>query len=157
MVKNIVCIAPDCDAQLPEGKTKYCSDTCYKRISQRIHRAKKKGETYELPVKEINQPKSATVRRGSLYDKFRNQGYASELIKDVITRQEVADALGCTAGHVARMLAAYREDLEKDIQAENWEVSDDAKQSLEDFKNFRDRYFLTEQGVPFETAKFHNN
>jgi hypothetical protein len=157
MVKNIVCIAPDCDAQLPEGKTKYCSDTCYKRISQRIHRAKKKGETYELPVKEINQPKSATVRRGSLYDKFRNQGYASELIRDVITRQEVADALGCTAGHVARMLAAYREDLEKDIQAENWEVSDDAKQSLEDFKNFRDRYFLTEQGVPFETAGFHNN
>ena len=55
------------------------------------------------------------------------------------------------------MLAAYREDLEKDIQAENWEVSDDAKQSLEDFKNFRDRYFFTEQGVPFETADFHNN
>ena len=157
MVKNIVCIAPDCDAQLPPNKTKYCSDTCYKRISQRIHRAKQKGQTYELPVKEINEPKSATVRRGSLYDKFRNQGYASELIKDQITRQEVANALGCTSGHVARMLAAFREDLEKDIQAENWEVSDDAKQSLDDFKNFRDRYFLTEQGVPFETAEFHHN
>ena len=53
---------------------------------------------------------------------LENQGYASELIRDVITRQEVADALGCTAGHVARMLAAYREDFKKDIQAENWEA-----------------------------------
>ena len=53
MVKNIICIAPDCDNTLPENKTKYCSDRCYKRISQRIHRAKEKGETYEIPVKEI--------------------------------------------------------------------------------------------------------
>ena len=157
MVKNIICIAPDCDNTLPENKTKYCSDRCYKRISQRIHRAKEKGETYEIPVKEINKPKAATIRRGALYDKFRNEGYASELIAEELTRQDVADALSCTTGHVARMLAAYREDLEKDIQAENWEVSDDAKQSLNDFKNFRDRYFLTELGVPFETAKFHNN
>ena len=157
MVKNIICIAPDCDNTLPENKTKYCSDRCYKRISQRIHRAKEKGETYEIPIKEINKPKAATIRRGALYDKFRNEGYAAELISEELTRQDVADALSCTTGHVARMLAAYREDLEKDIQAENWEVSDDAKQSLDDFKNFRDRYFLTELGVPFETANFHNN
>jgi len=157
MVRNIICIAPDCDTPLPENKTKYCSDTCYKRISQRIHRAKKKGETYELTKKEINQPKSATTRRGALYEKFRNEGYALDLIREEITRQDVANALGCTTGHIARMLAAYREDLEKDIQAENWEVSDDAKQSLSDFKNFRDRYFLTEQGIPFQTANFHDN
>ena len=53
-------------------------------------------------------------------------------------------------------MAAYREDIEIEAATQNWELSDDAKQSLKEFKGFRDRYFLTELGVPFETADFHN-
>jgi hypothetical protein len=156
MVNNVICIADECTAQLPPGKTKYCSQKCYRRESMRMYRAKKAGKEYTPPKKAVNAPKSATVRRGALYNKFKDEGYALDLINENIQQQEVADALSCSTAHVSRMLAAYREDLEKDIQAKDWEVSDDAKQSLEDFVNFRDRYFLTEQGIKFDTADFHN-
>tara|TARA_R100001594_G_scaffold148888_1_gene205200 strand:+ start:1055 stop:2866 length:1812 start_codon:yes stop_codon:yes gene_type:complete len=122
----------------------------------RIKRAKDKGEEYTLPIKDINQPQAATVRRGQYYEKFINEGYAVELLNGKITRQEVAAGLGCTVGNVARLMAAYREDIEIEAATQNWELSDDAKQSLKEFKSFRDRYFLTELGVPFETADFHN-
>ena len=153
---NVVCIADDCNNPLPPNATKYCSKKCYRRISMRIKRAKDKGEEYTLPIKDINQPQAATVRRGQYYEKFINEGYAVELLNGKITRQEVAAGLGCTVGNVARLMAAYREDIEIEAATQNWELSDDAKQSLKEFKSFRDRYFLTELGVPFETADFHN-
>ena len=156
MVNNVVCIADECTSPLPPGKTKYCSQKCYKRESQRIYRAKQKGEKYTPPKKSVNEPKSATTRRGALYNKFKDEGYALDLINENISQQEVANALSCSTAHISRMLAAYREDIQKDIQAKDWSVSDDAKQSLKDFVNFRDRYFLTEQGIPFETADFHD-
>ena len=153
---NIVCISEGCNETLPENATKYCSTRCYKRESQRIYRAKKKGEEYSLPVKELNQPKSATIRRGSLYKKFIDESYALDVVNENITSKEAADALHCSTAQISRMLAAYREDIQTQVDSANWEVSDDAKQALSDFKDFRDRYFLTELGVPFETADFHH-
>ena len=126
------------------------------REQKRKARYKEQGREYVPEVKEANKGKVTQVRRGALYDKFVNQGYALDLIQGRMDRQEIAKELGCTASHISRLLGAFQEDYEKDKQAENWEVSDDAKQSLEDFQNFRDRYFLTEQGIPFETANFHH-
>ncbi len=154
---NVVCISEGCNEALPENSTKYCSKTCYKRESQRAYRAKKDGKEYELPVKELNQPKSATVRRGSLYKKFIDQSYALDVVNENITSKEAAEALGCSTAQISRMLAAYREDIQTQVESSNWEVSEDAQQSLQDFKEFRDRYFLTELGVQFETADFHHN
>ena len=155
MVNNVICIADEC-TQLPPGKTKYCSQEMLQKNLCVFIELRKLVKEYTPPKKAVNQPKSATVRRGALYNKFKDEGYALDLINENIQQQEVADALSCSTAHVSRMLAAYREDLEKDIQAKDWEVSDDAKQSLEDFVNFRDRYFLTEQGIKFDTADFHN-
>ena len=126
---NVVCISESCNETLPENSTKYCSKTCYKRESQRAYRAKKEGKKYELPVKELNQPKSATIRRGSLYKKFIDESYALDVVNENITSKEAAEALGCSTAQVSRMLAAYREDLQNQVVAENLEVSDDAKQS----------------------------
>ena len=151
-----MCISEGCNETLPENVTKYCSTRCYKRESQRIYRAKKKGEEYVSPVKELNQPKSATIRRGSLYRKFVDESYALDVVDGNITSKEASEALGCSTAQISRMLAAYREDLQTQVVSENWEVSDDARQALKDFKDFRDRYFLTELGVPFETADFHH-
>jgi len=156
VAKNIICISPDCEEKLPANKRKYCSDTCMWREQKRKARYKEQGREYEPEVKEANKGKVTQVRRGALYDKFVNQGYALDLIQGRMDRQEIAKELGCTPAHISRLLGAFQEDYEKDKQAENWEVSDDAKQSLEDFQNFRDRYFLTEQGIPFETANFHH-
>ena len=157
MVKNVICVSPDCEEKLPTGQRKYCSKTCAWREQKRKARLKDKGREYQPEIKEANKGKVTQVRRGALYDKFVNQGYALDLIQGRMDRQEIATELGCTAAHISRLLGAFQEDYEKDKQAESWEVSDDAAQSLEDFQNFRDRYFLTEQGIPFETAEFHHN
>ena len=53
------------------------------------------------------------------------------------------------------MYAAYKEDKENFEAQKDWKMSEAAKQSLKDFKEFRDRYFKTETGDLYETADFH--
>jgi hypothetical protein len=155
--KNIICISPECENTLPQKARKYCSDTCKWREQKRKQRYKEQGRDYEPEIKESNKGTVTQVRRGALYDKFVNEGYALDLIQGRLTRQEIADELKCTSSHISRLLGAFQEDYAKDRQAESWEISDDAEQSLKDFGEFRDRYFLTEMGIPFETADFHVN
>jgi len=157
VTKNIICISPECENTLPQKARKYCSDTCKWREQKRKQRYKEQGRDYEPEIKESNKGTVTQVRRGALYDKFVNEGYALDLIQGRLTRQEIADELKCTSSHISRLLGAFQEDYAKDRQAENWEISDDAEQSLKDFGEFRDRYFLTEMGIPFETADFHVN
>jgi hypothetical protein len=157
VTKNIICISPECENTLPQKARKYCSDTCKWREQKRKQRYKEQGREYEPEIKESNKGTVTQVRRGALYDKFVNEGYALDLIQGRLTRQEIADELKCTSSHISRLLGAFQEDYAKDRQAESWEISDDAEQSLKDFGEFRDRYFLTEMGIPFETADFHVN
>jgi hypothetical protein len=157
VTKNIICISPECENTLPQKARKYCSDTCKWREQKRKQRYKEQGRDYEPEIKESNKGTVTQVRRGALYDKFVNEGYALDLIQGRLTRQEIADELKCTSSHISRLLGAFQEDYAKDRQAESWEISDDAEQSLKDFGEFRDRYFLTEMGIPFETADFHVN
>ena len=53
------------------------------------------------------------------------------------------------------MYNAYREDKQIIKAQENWETPEDVIESLKDFKDFRNRYFKTETGEPYETADFH--
>ena len=55
------------------------------------------------------------------------------------------------------MLAAYKIDTRNEVAAEDWELSQDAKDSLENFSSFRQRYFRTELGEVYDTADFHKN
>ena len=52
MVKNVLCVSPECENKLPAGKSKYCSKTCYYRESKRKARYKDKGRAYEPKVKK---------------------------------------------------------------------------------------------------------
>ena len=158
MPKNVICAREGCSDTLPPKRRKYCSEKCSNHVKVQKYRAKKKGDTYEEPVKPINlERKSASIRRGELYEKLIETGYAKDLINENITMLEVANALGCSEGHVSRMLAAYREDLLTEKEQAEWETPEAALVALETFKGFRDRYFLTERGKPFETADFHMN
>ena len=158
MPKNVICAREGCSDTLPPKRRKYCSEKCSNHVKVAKYRAKKKGDTYEEPVKPINlERKSASIRRGELYEKLIDLGYAKDLINENITMLEVADELGCSEGHVSRMLAAYREDLLTEKEQAEWETPEAALVALETFKGFRDRYFLTERGKPFETADFHMN
>ena len=55
------------------------------------------------------------------------------------------------------MLLAYKEDKAVAEAREGWDIPEEAKDALTSFEKFRDRYFLTETGKPYETAKFHKN
>ena len=85
---------------------------------KRKQRYKEQGRDYEPEIKESNKGTVTQVRRGALYDKFVNEGYALDLIQGRLTRQEIADELKCTSSHISRLLGAFQEDYAKDRQAE---------------------------------------
>jgi len=58
---------------------------------------------------------------------------------------------------VTKMYAAYLEDKNNFEAQQDWEIAEETKKSLQDFKDFRDRYFKTETGDLYETAEFHEN
>ena len=160
---NIICILPDCNNPLPKGSRKYCSKNCKWVRDKRVQRAKENGEEYVITEKEVNKPISVTEdatgrtspRRGPLYEKFIELGYARELSEENIEQKEVAEDMKCTIAHVSRMFAAYKEDMAREMAMDAWSVPEEAEQSLKSFSKFRERYFLTEKGVPFVTAPFH--
>ena len=152
---NLICVSPECDNSLPKGKRKYCSDTCKWREQKRVHRGVKQNREYIPEEKKVNKSKVATTRRGALYDKFVEEGYALDLINGTMKRNAIAELLGCTPAHISRLLGAYQEDIEQAAQTQNWKKSEATLQAEKDFQDFRDMYFQTEKGELFETADFH--
>ena len=152
---NLVCVSPECDESLPKGKRKYCSDTCKWREQKRVHRSSKLNREYKPEEKKINKSKVATTRRGALYDKFVEEGYALDLINGTMKRNDIAELLGCTPAHISRLLGAYQEDIEQAAATKSWKKSEATEQAEKDFQAFRDMYFQTEKGELFETADFH--
>ena len=137
---NLVCVSPECDNALPKGKRKYCSDTCKWREQKRVHRNAKQNREYKPEVKKVNKSKVATTRRGALYDKFVEEGYALDLINGTMKRNAIAELLGCTPAHISRLLGAYQEDIEQAAQTKNWKKSEATLQAEKDFQDFRDMY-----------------
>ena len=158
MVDKKICYAAGCHRVLPQGKRKYCSDRCYNRISMQKKRAKKKGiewtqkdDTLEIP----SQKKNVQVRRGKVYTDIVESGLGEEILKGKNTLSDVAKILKTSVAAVSMAYNAYIEDLENEVQKENWELPQVAEKSLEDFREFRDRYFQTEKGEAYETPDFH--
>jgi|TARA_R100001082_G_scaffold48876_1_gene26385 endogenous inhibitor of DNA gyrase (YacG/DUF329 family) len=166
---NVVCAVPECSNTLPKGQRKFCSDKCRQLIDKRKWRAKQNGEVYILPEKKsnlkANEPKKkstakdgrASARRGETYEYFVKDNMPQEILNEELNREDAAKILKVSKAQVSRFLAAYQEDLEVEKAQTDWDVPEAAIQSLDSFKEFRDRYFLTERGVPFETADFHDN
>ena len=157
MEKNKLCYAAGCHRPLPKGKRKYCSDRCYNRISMQKKRAKKKGIewTQETDVLTIPSKKNVQSRRGKVYNDIVESGLAEEILKEKNTLSDVAKILDTSIAAVSMAYNAYIEDLENQVEKENWEQPQVAEKTLEDFKNFRDRYFQTEKGEAYETPNFH--
>ena len=157
MEKNKICYAAGCHRPLPKGKRKYCSDRCYNRISMQKKRAKKKGIewTQETDVLEIPSKKNVQSRRGKVYNDIVESGLAEEILKEKNTLSDVAKILDTSIAAVSMAYNAYIEDLENELEKKNWELPQVAEKTLEDFKNFRDRYFQTEKGEAYETPDFH--
>ena len=158
MSKNVICIAEGCRKKLRGRQTKFCSGTCQKRQFARDKRHNDKVDTKPIN-KEYNADTGdyASVRRGQYYRAFVSEGIAEEVASGDMTVANAASLLGCTPATVSRMLAAYKIDSRNEIAAEEWELSADAEAALENFSNFRHKYFRTELGKHYDTAEFHTN
>ena len=128
------------------NKSPYCSTKCRDRFNY----LKKQNK------KEVPETKQGTTARGPRYEEFCRE-YASKLESKKNTQQQIADLMGVNRTTVTKMYKAYLEDKANVEAQKDWEISEDTVKSLQDFKNFRDRYFKTETGELYETAEFHEN
>ena len=140
------CSGPKCRKGLKGRQKKFCSEKCKKAFYWR--------EKNNKP-KEIKH-KSEDSFRGPHYEEFVLK-YAALLENAEITQAQISKLLGCNQSSVSRMFSAYQEDKEIFELQEDWETPQEAVESLESFKTFRDRYFQTETGAKYETADFHEN
>jgi hypothetical protein len=154
---NLICTAPNCRKRLTGKQRKFCSEQCNKRTWAQTKRHNQKVE--EKPINQdfkAEEGDYASVRRGKYYDEFRAL-YAESLANGDINVAGVAAVLDTSSATVSRMLAAYKIDIQTEVAAEGWELSDDTKSNLENFSSFRSKYFATETGEKYETADFHEN
>jgi hypothetical protein len=127
---------------------KYCSPECRRRV---IYLKKLQAD------KKVNKKGSHESKsRGAKYPDFV-QYYAADIENKKKTHQQVADLLEIDRSQITRMYAAYLEDKENFEAQQDWEVNEETIKALEDFKDFRNRYFKTETGDLYETADFHEN
>ena len=124
----------------------YCSQKC----KSRFHYLKTKKN------KPKPKPKESATARGIYYEDFVKQ-YAQAIEDKKYTHQQVADLMEIGRATVTKMFTAYQEDKLILEAQQDWQIAEETKQSLQDFKDFRDRYFKTETGDLYETADFHEN
>ena len=150
--KITICTDSSCLNPLPEGRRKYCGDKCANNTKVRAYRAKKSASDVQV-IKEIDP--TVQRRRGNYYALMKNKNFFNDILDGKKTKSEIADILGCSLATVTRSMAAYIEDVAKEKEKESKQKDPLKIQArLDDFLKFRDEYFLTEQGVKYETPDF---
>jgi len=151
-----LCYAKGCHNLLKPPKKKFCSPTCSKSYHNAVYNAKQKGAVYEPDHdgKPVAQP-NVQKRRGKVYEQLIEKDLGPLILKGDMSKQDAAKVLGCTKAALSYAYAAWIEDMETKSKAENWTIPAKAEKSLRSFKHFRDRYFQTETGDPYETPEFH--
>ena len=156
--RNVICIAEGCRKKLKGKQRKFHSPTCQKRQFARDKAHNKKVDTKPINAERASDDGDyASVRRGQYYRAFVSEGIAETVATGEMTVVDASSLLGCTPATVSRMLGAYKIDVRNEVAGEDWELSEDAKEALENFSSFRNKYFRTELGVQYETADFHTN
>ena len=146
MAERRTCANPGCEKKFTakHNNKKYCTVQCSRKAQHKRVKAKKARE-YTTQM---------TVIRGEHYEDYVRD-YAEAVEKKLITKTEVAEFLGVSKPNVTKMHEAYLVDKDNLTKQKTWKTPKEALVALEKFEDFRDRYFQTETGEPYETADFH--
>jgi hypothetical protein len=146
MAERRTCANPGCEKKFTakHNNKRYCTVQCSRKAQHKRVKAKKARE-YTTQM---------TVIRGEHYEEYVRD-YAEAVEKKLITKTEVAEFLGVSKPNVTKMHEAYLVDKDNLIKQKTWKTPKEALIALEKFEDFRDRYFQTETGDPYETADFH--
>ena len=146
MAERKTCANPGCEKKFTakHNNKKYCTVQCSRKAQHKRSKEKKKKDfTTQM-----------TVTRGEYYQDYI-ENFAAEVEQDLIAKTAVADIYGVNKSVVTKMHEAYLVDKDNLELQKEWATPDEAIKSLGKFEDFRDRYFQTETGDPYETADFH--
>jgi len=146
MAERKSCANPGCEKKFTakHNNKKYCTVQCSRKAQHKRVKAKKQKEfTSQM-----------TAVRGEHYEDYVRD-YAEAVEKKLIQKKDVADLLGVNKSLVTKMHEAYLIDKDNLAKQKTWKTPQEALVALEKFEDFRDRYFQTETGDPYETADFH--
>jgi hypothetical protein len=146
MAERKICANPGCEKRFiaKHNNKRYCTVQCSRKAQHKRVKEKKRTDfTTQM-----------TVIRGEYYEEYVRD-YAQAVEKKLITQVDVAGILGVTKSLVSKMHEAYLVDKDNLEKQKTWATPKEAIIALEKFEDFRDRYFQTETGQPYETADFH--
>lgn len=146
MAERRTCANPGCEKKFTakHNNKRYCTVQCSRKAQHKRSKEKKQKDfTSQM-----------TAVRGEHYEEYVRD-YAEPVINNLIKKVDVADLLGVTKSLVSKMHEAYLIDKDNLIKQKTWKTPKEALIALEKFEDFRDRYFQTETGDPYETADFH--
>ena len=146
MAERKTCSNPSCERKFTakHNNKKYCTVECSRKAQHK--RAKKR--------KLEKNASQMTVNRGEYYQDYI-ENYAADVQAKNIQKKDVAEFYDVTKAVVTKMHEAYLIDKDNLEKQKDWKTPEEAVKSLEKFEDFRDRYFQTETGDPYETADFH--
>jgi hypothetical protein len=146
MAERKTCANPGCEKKFTakHNNKRYCTVQCSRKAQHKRVKEKKRTDfTTQM-----------TVIRGEYYEEYVRD-YAQAVEKKLISQVDVAGILGVTKSLVSKMHEAYLVDKDNLEKQKTWKTPKEAIIALEKFEDFRDRYFQTETGQPYETADFH--
>ena len=153
MAERVHCRNTGCEKKFNYNRGKlYCSDVCKNRAKYKRVKAREKAAEESILDKKINE---YSINRGEHYKEYVAK-YAHLVESKDMMQKKVSLLLGCTHDIVSKMHNAYLIDKANSEKREDWSTPIEAMKSLSTFKDFRDRYFETETGNPYETADFHD-
>ena len=154
------CAHVDCNQFIPpdrahKSKVRYHSDQCRMRAAARKQRIRLKVKDTTRRLKDA--PLESGGRRGQVYDDIMGR---PDLLEGARTGElsdwDLSVTLGYERSAIQRALAQIAlDEIVIDKQADWDGPPPEATAALDDFKTFRDRYFLTEKGIRFTTEDYH--
>ena len=160
------CDLRGCDEPLSGQRRRYCSDRCAKSAKMRRYRARKRNEAstedtrkfeHSSKMSEVTADGRVSARKPPEW--FLEDGWFEAINDGALTPTEVARRTKTTKANVSRWFEHERRRRMVLAGAGDWQRPPEAERALDDFRYFRERYFVAARapfkGQPFVTKDFH--